>query len=92
MKAFLNKVKENKDIILKLLALLLIVAVISGITLAVLFATDVLHYDDGFVFNSHIFDAFKGKWYGFIVFILIQTVLSMLLCVIPGVAAAFLSV
>ena len=89
MKAFINKVKENKDIILKLLALLLIVAVISGITLAVLFATDVLHYDDGFVFNSHIFDAFKGKWYGFIVFILIQTVLSMLLCVIPGVAAAF---
>ena len=89
MKAFINKVKDNKDIILKLLALLLIVAVISGITLAVLFATDVLYYDDGFVFNSHIFDAFRGKWYGFIVFILIQTVLSMLLCVIPGVAAAF---
>lgn len=89
MKTFINKVKEKKDIILKLLALLAIVAVISGVTLTILFATNVLNYDDGFVFNEHIFDAFRGKWYGFIVFILIQTVLSMLLCVIPGVAAAF---
>jgi uncharacterized membrane protein YdjX (TVP38/TMEM64 family) len=89
MKTFINKVKEKKDIILKLFALLAIVAVISGVTLTILFATNVLNYDDGFVFNEHIFDAFRGKWYGFIVFILIQTVLSMLLCVIPGVAAAF---
>lgn len=89
MKTIMNKVKENKATILKLLALLLIVAAISLIALLVLFATDVLHYDEGFVFNEHIFDAFKGKWYGFIVFILIQTVLSMLLCFIPGVAMAF---
>ncbi len=89
MKTIINKVKENKGIILKLLALLAIVAVISLATLAVLFATDILNYDDGFVFNEHIFDGFRGKWYGFIVFILIQTVLSTLLCVIPGVAAAF---
>ena len=89
MKTIINKVKENKDIILKLLALLAIVAVISVVTLTILFATNVLNYDDGFVFNEHIFDGFRGKWYGFIVFIIIQTLLSMLLCVIPGVAAAF---
>lgn len=89
MKTIISKVKAYKDTILKLLALLLIIGVISGITLGVLFATDVLNYDDGFVFNEHIFDAFKDKWYGFIVFILIQTLLSILLCVIPGVAAAF---
>ena len=89
MKTIINKVKENKEIILKLLALLAIVAVISAVTLAILFATNVLNYDDGFVFNEHIFDGFRGKWYGFIVFIIIQTLLSMLLCVIPGVAAAF---
>ena len=89
MKTFINKVKENKATILKLLSLLLIVALISGVTLGVLFLSGVLRYEDGFVFDSHILDSFKGKWYGFIVFILIQTVLSMLLCVIPGVAAAF---
>ena len=89
MRTFINKVKAKKDIILKLLALLGIVAAISLITLIVLFATDVLNYDDGFVFNEHIFDSFRYEWYGFIVFIIIQTALSMLLCVIPGVAAAF---
>lgn len=89
MKTFINKVKENKATILKLLCLLLVVALISLITLGVLLLTGVLNYDDGFVFNEHILDAFKGKWYGFIVFILVQTLLSMLLCIIPGVAAAF---
>ena len=89
MKTFINKVKENKATILKLISLLLLVALISVITLGVLMLTGVLNYDDGFVFNAHIFDAFKGKWYGFIVFIFVQTLLSMLLCVIPGVAMAF---
>ena len=89
MKTFINKVKENKATILKLLSLLLIVGLVSLITLGVLFLTGVLNYDDGFVFNEHILDGFKGKWYGFIVFILVQTLLSMLLCVIPGVAAGF---
>ena len=89
MKTFINKVKENKATILKLLVLLLIVALVSLITLGVLMLTGVLTYSDGFDFNDHIFDAFKGKWYGFIVFILVQTLLSMLLCVIPGIAATF---
>ena len=89
MKTFISKVKENKDTILKLLSLLLILAVISMITLLVLFATGVLSYDDGFKFDAHIFDSFSGEWYGFIAFVLIQTVLSILLCFIPGVAMAF---
>ncbi len=88
MKAFINKVKAKKDVILKFLALVAIIAVISVITLLVLLATNVLYFDDGLVFDTHIFDAFRGKWYGFIVFIIIQTVLSILLCVIPGIAAA----
>ena len=89
MKTFLNKVKDNKTKILKLLSLLLVVALISLITLGVLMLTGVLYYEDGFQFNGHIFDAFKGKWYGFIVFILVQSLLSILLCVIPGIAAGF---
>ena len=89
MKTIINKFKEKKAIILKFLALLLVVALISLITLGVLFLTGVLHYDERLVFNDHIFDAFRGKWYGFIVLILVQTLLSMLLCVIPGIAAAF---
>ena len=89
MKTIIKKVKENRTIILKLLSLLLMLVVISGITMAVLFATDVLNYDGGFVFNAHILERFTGKWYGFIVLMCIQLVLSILLCAIPGVAAAF---
>ena len=89
MKTIIKKVKENKAIILKLLALVALLAVVSLITLAVLFATNVLGYDGGFVFNKDLLNRFTGEWYGFIVLMLIQTVLSILLCAIPGVAMAF---
>lgn len=92
MKTIMRKVKENRAIILKLLSLLLMLAVVSVLTLLVLFATDVVHYDGGFVFNQHILDGFTGKWYGFIVLMIIQTVLSILLCAIPGIAAAFVMI
>jgi len=91
MKAFINKIKEYKSIILKLTALLLIVVAISLLTLVVLMATGILSYDDGFHFDSHLFDSFKGKWYGVLVFILLQTILSILLCAIPGVAMALVA-
>ena len=62
----------------------------STVTMLVLFATGLLEYGpDGFHFDAHMFDAFKGKWYSLPIFILIQTVLTMLLCAIPGVAMAF---
>ncbi len=92
MKTIMKKVQENKATILKLLSLFLMLAVISVITMLILFATDVLSYDGGFQFNQHILDGFTGKWYGFIVLMLIQIGLSMLLCAIPGVAAAFVMI
>ncbi len=85
IKDFLSKYKAT---ILKFGMLLLIVVAISLITLGILFATGLLSYHDGFIFDAHMFDSFKGEWYGFIIFILVQTVLSMLLCAIPGVAMA----
>lgn len=89
MKTIMKKVRENKTTILKLLALLLILVIISLITLAVLFATNILDYDDGFKFNAELLGRFTGKWYGFLALMAIQIVLSILLCAIPGVAAAF---
>ena len=90
MKKIIKKIKDNKTIILKLLSLVLMLTAISIVTMLVLFATGILEYGhDGFEFNAHIFDSFKDKWYSFPIFILIQTVLTMLLCAIPGVAMAF---
>ena len=92
MKTIMQKVQENKATILKLLVLFSMLAVISVITMLILFATDVLTYDGGFQFNKHILEGFTGKWYGFIVLMIIQIVLSMLLCAIPGIAAAFVMI
>ena len=90
MKKFIKKIKDNKTIILKLLSMLLVLTAISIVTMLVLFATGLLEYGpDGFHFDVHMFDSFKGKWYSLPIFILVQTVLTMLLCAIPGVAMAF---
>ena len=90
MKTFIRKVKENKKSLLKIALMLAILVAISLVTMLILFSTGLLSYGpDGFVFDVHMFDSFKGKWYSLPIFILIQTVLTMLLCAIPGVAMAF---
>ncbi len=92
MKTIMTKIKEKKDLIIKFSAMILFVVLISLVTLGILMMTGVLTYDKGFNFNTHIFDAFTGKWYAFIMFILVQTILSMLLCAIPGVAMGLIIV
>lgn len=90
MKNFMRKVKENKKSLLKIAVMFLALIAVSLLTMLVLFATGLLKYDhNGFVFDVHMFDSFKGKWYSLPIFILVQTVLTMLLCAIPGVAMAF---
>ena len=87
MKAFLNR---NKKGLLKLLGALLIVVAISLIALAVLYFTGVLYYDEGFHFQVHIFDAFRESFFGWFIFVIMQSVLTMLLCFIPGISMAFI--
>ncbi len=87
MKKIIAKVKEKKELIIKCALMLLMLVGISLLTMLILFLTGVLDYvEGGFVFDSHMFESFSGKWYGFIVFILVQVVLSSLLCAIPGMA------
>ena len=66
------------------------VAAISAISLLLLVAFDIIYIDDGMKFNTELFHSFRSSWYGWIIFIVLQTVLSMLLCVIPGAAMAFI--
>lgn len=85
--AFFNK---NKKFIITLLILLSIMVVISVVTFVLLLAFNVVYFDDGMRFNTELFDSFRTSWYGWIIFILLQTFLSMLLCVIPGASMAFI--
>ena len=87
IKAFL---KKNKKWIVSLLIILSIMVIVSVVTFLLLLAFNVVYFDDGMRFNTELFDSFKTSWYGWIIFILLQTFLSMLLCVIPGASMAFI--
>jgi len=79
---------KNKKILLQTLFLILGVVAISVLSLLLLIFFNVVYFDDGMKFNSELFMSFKDAWYGWLVFIILQTVLSMLLCAIPGAAMA----
>ncbi len=70
--------------------MILAIIVISVITFLILFAFDVVYFDDGMKFNVELFDSFRTSWYGWIIFIVLQTVLTMLLCAMPGASMAFI--
>ena len=95
MKNFFSKMRtffaNNKKTILSFLWIILGVVAVSAVTAVILVLCDIIGFEGGdMYFNSALFDSFKGEWYGFIFFILLQIVLSMLLCVIPGVSMAFI--
>lgn len=79
---------KNKTVLLHALWLVLGVVGISVLSLLALYLFGVVNFNDGIRFNSELFMSFKTSWYGYVAFTLVQTVLSMLLCVIPGAAMA----
>ena len=87
MKAFF---KRNRKGLLKLCGALAGVFALSLIALFVLILTGVLYYDDGIQVQIHIFDAFRDSFVGWLIFVLLQAVLTMLLCFIPGISMAFI--
>ena len=82
--------ERNKKGIFNLFMMFLGVIAISVLSFVLLLAFGIVHIDDGINFNLEVFDSFRNSWYGWIIFILLQTVLSMLLCAIPGAAMAFI--
>ena len=93
IKSFFGKLshilKRNKSLLIHSLWLVLGVVAVSVVSLMILVACNIVYFDDGMKFNSELFMSFKSEWYGWIAFIALQTVLSILLCAIPGAAMAF---
>lgn len=85
-----TKLKKYKKLIIDLLIMLAVVAAISLVTLILLMAFDIIYINEGFHFNEEIFHSFRTSWYGWIIFSLIMSVLTVLLCFIPGVSMAFI--
>jgi uncharacterized membrane protein YdjX (TVP38/TMEM64 family) len=57
--------------------------------LLLLSAFGIVYFDDGDLqFNVELFDRFKNSWYGWVIIIVIQAVITNLLCFVPGVSMA----
>ncbi len=82
--------KQYKKAILNILLLLLTIVAISVVSLILLSALNILSFDGELHFNQELFAAHKNSWYGWMIFLLLQTVLSILLCAIPGASMAFI--
>lgn len=87
MKVFLNK---NKKLFINILIVIGVLLATSCIVALILSAFGVITFDDGIRFNAEIFDSFKNSWYGWIIFIIFQSTLTALLCIIPGCSMAFI--
>lgn len=82
--------RKKKKLITNILIILITFIIIDIISMLILFGFNVISFDGGIRFNVGIFESFKNSWYGWIIFILFQAVLTILLCIIPGVSMAFI--
>lgn len=81
---------KNKKKILSLLLTVFIFFAISVISMLLFMAFGIMYFEDGMQINFEIFNSFRNSWYGSIIFILMQTVFTILLCFIPGTSMAFI--
>lgn len=82
--------KKNKKLIINIIILLLIFLLISLASLFVLWAFDIVYFSDGININIELFDKFKNSWYGSLIVLLAQVVITTLLCFVPGFSMAFI--
>ena len=86
-----NFFKENKKKLISIALTLAILIAISVVALLILEACGVIYYgDDGMSLNTDLFDNFINSWYGWLILILLQVVITSLLCFIPGASMAFI--
>ena len=85
-------IKRNKKLLLELGIIFGLLLVVAGISFLVLTLFDVIYFDseNAIRFNPELFSSFTNSWYGWIIFILFQTVVTMLLCIVPGISMAFI--
>lgn len=86
-KVFIERKQQIKGIV----GMIGTVFLVSIATFIVLLITKVFIYGpDGFVFNEELFRVYQGTWWGTLGIIGILSVLTLLLCFIPGLSMAFI--
>lgn len=74
----------------KILLTILILVVISVVCTLILSAFGIVYYEDGIQLNQALFLSFANSWYGALLIILIQIILTSLLSFVPGASMAFI--
>ena len=83
-------IKSKKKLIINIILTFMVLLVTAILAIFILSAFGILSYNKGIEFNPELFESFKNSWYGWFIFIAYQTILTMLLCVVPGASMAFI--
>ena len=80
----------QKKITFNIILAVVVIIATSVISLILLRAFGIVSFEGGLRFDAKLFDSFKNSWYGALIFILFQTILTILLCAIPASSMAFI--
>ena len=89
----LQKIKalaKKYEKLVKILTTILIFLGISVVSMVILYLCGIIYYDEGIQINQALFDSFKSTWYGVIIIIIAQVVITSLLSFVPGASMAFI--
>ena len=82
--------KKQVKIVVKILIMLAAFLAISFLSLLILQLFGIIYYEDGINLNIELFNSFKNSWYGWIIIIVFQVIVTTLLSFIPGTSMAFI--
>ena len=85
-------IRKKRRAVLSFSAIILTVAAISIASYLILNSLGIMYFDESgdLRFHQELFASFSSSFGGWVFFILLQTVLSMLLCIFPGVSMALI--
>lgn len=81
---------KNKTKIIETIITIIILIAISIASMLILKAFGIIYYDDGMKIDSELFFKFRDAWYGYVLIILFQMVITLFLSFIPGFSMAFI--
>ena len=85
-----EKLQKSKEKIKRIMLMLLIFLSISVVSTILLYLCGIIYYEDGIQINRDLFIYFSTTWYGCIVIVLAQVIITSLLSFVPGASMAFI--
>lgn len=82
--------RSKAKLLLKILIIIAAFVAISLISMLILIAFGIIYFEDGVHLNTELFNSFKSSWYGCVIIILLQIVITTLLSFIPGASMMFI--